>query len=106
MNQIIFPAKSVSELQPYTVNFSDRLQFGEAINGASVVVSVFTGTDASPSSMLSGVASYDASGNITQSLTGGISGVVYNIVYICTGTGSHNYVKVGQLAVVSDSDPF
>ena len=50
MNQLIFDAKAVGELQPYIVNFSDRLQFGEGINGAAVAVSVFSGTDASPSS--------------------------------------------------------
>lgn len=106
MNQLIFPAKAIGETQPYVVNFSDRLQFGESINGAAVAVSVFSGTDPSPSSMISGTASYDANGNVTQVLTGGLVGVIYNIVFIVTGTGSHNYVKVGQLAVVSDSNTF
>lgn len=106
MNQLIFTSKSVGETQPYVVNFSDRLQFGETINGAAVSISVFSGTDPSPSSMLSGTTSYDASGNVTQVLTGGVVGVIYNIVYVVTGTASHNYVKVGQLAVISDSDPF
>jgi len=69
-------------------------------------VSVFSGTDASPSSMLSGAASFDAAGNVTQNLTAGTAGVIYNVVFIVTGTNSHNYVKVGQLAVVSNSDPF
>lgn len=106
MNQIIFDAKAIGETQPYVVNFSDRLQFGETINGASVSISVFSGTDPSPSSMLSGTASYDANGNVTQVLTGGVAGVIYSVVYIITGTGSHNYIKVGQLSVISNSDPF
>lgn len=106
MNQLTFPAKAVDETQPYVVNFSDRLQFGENINGAAVSVSVFSGTDPSPSSLLSGTATYDSSGNVTQVLTGGVVGVIYNVAYIVTGTASHNYVKVGQLAVLSDSDPF
>lgn len=106
MNQLIFDAKGVGETQPYTVNFSDRLQFGETINGAAVSVTVFSGTDASPNSMLSGTATYDAYGNVTQVLTAGTVGVIYNITYTVTGTGSHNYVKVGQLAVISDSDAF
>ena len=106
MNQIIFDAKAVQELQPYTVNFSDRLQFGESINGASVSITVFAGTDPSPSSMISGAATYDTLGNVTQVLTGGIAGVVYNVTYIVTGTASHNYVKVGQLAVIANDNPF
>lgn len=106
MNSIIFDAKSDAEVLPYIVNFSDKLQFGESINGAVVSVSVFSGTDPSPSSMLSGVATYDSLGNVTQVLTGGVSGVVYNIVFVATGTGSHNYVKIGQLAVLSDGNLF
>jgi len=106
MNQIIFDAKAAQELQPYTVNFSDRLQFGEVINGAAVSVSVFTGTDATPSAMISGTASYDAYGNVTQTLTGGVAGVIYNIVFAVTGTSSHNYVKVGQLAVIANDNAF
>lgn len=106
MNQIIFESKAVGETIPYTVNFSDRLQFGETINGASITVSVFSGTDASPSSMISGIATYTAAGNVTQTLTGGVAGVIYNIVYLVTGTNSHNYVKVGQLSVIANDNPF
>ena len=106
MNQIIFDAKAVGETQPYIVNFSDRLQFGEAINGAAVTVSVFSGTDASPTSMLSGATSYDSAGNVTRVLTGGVAGVTYNIVFTVTGTSSHNYVKVGQLSVIANDNPF
>lgn len=106
MNNLIFNAKAVGELMPYVVNFSDRLQFGENINGAAVNVTVFSGTDPSPASMLSGAATYDALGNVTQNITGGIAGVIYNVVFIVTGTGSHNYVKSGQLAVLANDDPY
>lgn len=106
MNKIIFDSKAVGETQPYIVNFSDRLQFGEGINGAVVTASVFSGTDPSPSSIISGAATYDTAGNVTQQLTGGIAGVIYNIVYIVTGTGSHNYIKVGQLSVIANDNPY
>jgi hypothetical protein len=106
VNQVIFPAKAVGETQPYVVNFSDRLQFGESINGAAVAISVFSGTDPNPNGLLSGTATYDAEGNVTQVLTAGLAGVLYSVVFTVTGTGSHNYVKVGQLAVVSDSNTF
>lgn len=106
MNRIIFDQKAVGETKPYVVNFSDRLQFGEAINGAAVAVSVFSGTDPSPSNMVSGNATYDSSGNVTQLLTGGIVGTIYNVVFTVTGTASHNYIKVGQLYVVSNSNPY
>jgi len=106
VNQLIFDSKAAGETAPYIVNFSDRLVGSETINGASVTVSVFSGTDSTPATMLSGSATYDANGNVTQILTGGVAGVVYNIVYIVTTSGSHNYVKVGQLAVIANDNPF
>lgn len=106
MNQLIFPPKAIGELNPYVVNFSDRLQFGEGINNASVAISVFSGTDSNPSAMLSGTATFDAFGNVTQNLTAGLVGVIYNVVFLVTGTNSHNYVKVGQLSVIANDNPF
>lgn len=106
MNQLIFSNKAIGETQPYVVNFSDRLQFGESINGAAVSISVFSGTDASPNSMLSGTATYDINGNVTQVLTGGVTGVIYNVVFTVTGTASHNYVKQGQLAVTANDNAY
>ncbi len=103
MNQIIFPPKNSAETVPLTVSFSDRLQAGETINGASVTASVYSGTDNNPSALISGAATYDAYGNVTQNVTAGVAGVIYTLVYVITGTNSHNYIKVGQLAVLGNS---
>jgi|SRR5215510_5880551 len=103
MNQVIFSVgeKASTELVPLTVNFSDVLQFGEGINGAGVTISVYSGIDPSPINMISGATTYDSAGNVTQAIQGGVVGVVYTIAFAVTGTNSHNYVKVGQLAVTS-----
>lgn len=107
MNQVIFSVgeKVSTELVPLIVNFSDVLQFGEGINGAGITVSVYSGTDPSPINLLSGPATYDTSGNVTQNVQGGIPGTIYTIAFTVTGTNSHNYVKVGQLAVIAPN-PF
>lgn len=105
MDIIILPDKGVSETIPVTVIFSDRLQSGETVNGASVTASVFAGTDASPSSILSGSATYTAN-SVTQNITAGTAGVIYTLVFIATGSASHNYGKIARLAVVSDSNPY
>lgn len=101
MSSEIFPSKVVEELAPYVVNFSDKLQFGEVINGAGITVSVHSGIDPNPGAMLSGYATYDSAGNVTQNITGGLPGVIYNLAYVCTADGSHNYVKVIKLAVLA-----
>lgn len=102
MNVVTEATKAVGETLPIVVNFSDTLQAGESINGASCSVTVFSGTDASPNSLLSGVATYDSLGNVTQNITAGVVGVIYNVVFIVTATGSHNYVKLVRIAVVSN----
>lgn len=99
MNNLVFEDKGVAEVVPLVVNFSDKLQFGEAINGANVTVSVISGTDPTPSAILSGGPTFTAT-TISQNITGGVVGVLYAVAFLATGTNSHNYLKVGSLAVV------
>jgi hypothetical protein len=97
MDTIILPEKASGETIPLVVNFSDRLQYGETINGASCSVTVLSGVDGSPSSML-GSLSYTST-TVTQVITGGVIGVTYMVIFVVTGTASHNYIKEGRLVV-------
>jgi hypothetical protein len=97
---VVFPSKDTGETIPLVFNFSDKLQFGETISGSSLSVSVFSGTDPSPNSILSG-SPVNAATQVTQSITGGVAGVIYTIVCLVTATGSHNYAKTGHLAVIT-----
>ena len=105
MKNLTFPAKSVGEAYPITVSFVDVLQGAETINGASCSVLVSSGTDASPSSMLSGAITFTTT-TVTQVIQGGIAGVIYILVFTVTATGSHNYVKIGRQAVLVDGNNF
>ena len=100
MDNIILPNKGTTETLPFTVNFSDRFVYGEAINGIAVSISVVSGIDSSANLMISTPATYTAN-TITQVVSGGVAGVTYMLVYLCTGTASHNYVKQGYLTVVA-----
>ena len=100
MTLLVFPSKDTGETIPLVFNFSDKLQFGESITGSSVAVSVFSGTDNNPSALLSGTP-INTSTQVTQNITGGVAGVIYTIVCIVTGSGSHNYAKEGRLAVIT-----
>lgn len=102
MALVIFPSKPVGETVPYVFDFSDKLQFGESINGASVALVVSSGTDPNPSAMLDGAVVLGPT-TVTQNITGGVVGVVYGIACTATGTNSHNYVKQGSLAVLADT---
>jgi hypothetical protein len=102
MTLVVFPSKPIGETAPYVFDFSDKLQFGEAITGGSVAVVVASGTDSNPSAMVSGSPVLTAT-TVMQDLTGGIAGVIYAVACTVTATGSHNYVKQGSLAVINDT---
>lgn len=102
MALVIFPSKPVGETAPYVFDFSDKLQFGETITGASVALAVIAGTDPSPESMLSGSPTFTAT-TASQNITAGIAGVTYAIVCTVTASNSHNYIQQGSLAVIKDS---
>ena len=105
MNVIIFPDKAISEVLPYTVNFADVLAFGEAISGASVTVTVFSGTDAAPAALLASATTSTAT-TVSQVITGGLVGVIYILAFVATGASGHVYVKTAMLACVSNSNTF
>lgn len=105
MITIILPIKDVSEVLPISVKFSDLLQFGESITGASCAASVFSGTDPTPQNIVSGSTTITAT-TVTQTITGGLAGNIYTLAFIVTTTNSHNYVKVGQLSVINASAPY
>lgn len=105
MKIIILEQKDPGETIPILVDFSDDLVGGETINGASCAPTVSAGTDPSPTSILNGVATFTGS-VVTQVIKGGIAGVIYMLAFTVTTTSSHNYVKVGSLAVVNAANPY
>ena len=75
----------VTEVISPPFDFSKNLQIGETLSTASVGVSVYSGVDPNPSALLSGTPSISGA-VVNQSVTGGIVGVIYDI--ICTATTS------------------
>lgn len=100
-NQVSFLPKAVGETLIYTVDFASRLAVGVTISTQVVTATVYSGTDASPSAIVSGSAT--ASGTIvSQKLTAGTSGVVYLTTWTITTSDSQTVVMFGLLAVVPD----
>lgn len=99
---VTFPAKAVSEVLPCTVNFSDMLQFGEAITGATCTATVYSGTDVNPQNIIDGNASFTNT-TVTQNVTGGVAGNTYCIFVLVTATNSHNYAKIFYISVIADT---
>lgn len=96
--------KRVGETITLTFDFSDQMVFGETLNPplvASTAVSVFSGTDSNPSSILTGATT--VSGLTTQQkITAGMAGVMYTVVGHATGSSGAIYRVVKRLAVLAD----
>ncbi len=99
--RVDFPPKLSSEIYNVTFDFTSRLASGETISTQVVAASVYSGTDATPSAIISGTAS--ASGAIvTQKITAGTIGVIYELKCTITTSTSQTLVLAGLLTVVSD----
>lgn len=99
--RVIFDPKRQSDTVILPFDFSPYLGVGETISSPVITASVWSGVDASPSSILSG--STTTSGSIvTTRVLAGVTGVIY--VVKCTVNTSLSQVRslVGLLAVIPD----
>lgn len=91
--------KLAGETATYQFDFSSWLAVGETISTQSVAASVYSGTDASPSSIISGSAS--ASGAVvSQKITAGTVGVIYQLLCTITTSAGQTLQLAGYLAVI------
>ena len=101
--RIILDGKLVGETLNETFDFLSRLAIGETISTATVTASVYSGTDAAPSAIVSGSAAISGS-KVTQKITAGTLGVVYKLLCVCTTSTSQTLSLAALLAVVPDTE--
>lgn len=97
----IFDAKALGTNFRAIFSFAESLAAGETVSSATVTATVYSGTDASPSSIISGSATCSGS-TATQTITGGVAGVVYLLVCVATSSASQAMVRQGYLAVQAE----
>ena len=103
MNRVQLPNKLSGETKTVTFDFSSLLASGETISTKVVAATVYSGTDASPSSLISGSAT--ASGAVvSQKVTAGTVGVIYELTCTITTSASQTLLLVGLMAV-TPSEP-
>lgn len=93
------PPKNVGETRTYTFDFSADLAVGETISTQAVTAAVYSGTDAAPTNIVSGVASASG-GSVSQKITGGVLGVIYELTCQITTSASQILYRIGLLPVV------
>lgn len=99
MSRAQLPNKLSGETKNVTFDFTSDLASGETISTKAVAAAVYSGTDASPSSIISGAAS-SSGAVVTQTVTGGVTGVLYELTCTITTSASQTLKQVGLLAVV------
>lgn len=87
-----------------TFDFISQLAVGETISGAAVTATLFSGTDASPSAVISGAASV-VGPIVSQLVVDGTVGVIYLLSCAVTTSSGNTKIMQGYLAVV-DSNPY
>ena len=98
MSRVILQGKLSGETKSVTFDFTSQLAVSETISTQSVSAIVYSGTDASPSSIISGSAS--ASGAIvSQVITAGTVGVTYLITCTITTSASQTLQLTAFLSI-------
>lgn len=100
-SRVDLPAKLVGESANYQFDFSSRLAVGETLSTAVVTASTYSGTDASPSSLVSGSASISGA-VVTQKIVAGTLGVLYELLCTVTTSAGQTLLLAGFLAVLPD----
>lgn len=100
-SRAIFDPKLAGETQTYTFDFTSDLAIGETISTQTVTATTYSGTDASPSSIISGSAS--ASGAVvSQKITAGVLGTMYELLCQITTSAGQTLQQPAFLAIAPD----
>ena len=101
MSTVTFPTKYVGETKKLVFDFISLLASGETISTQVVAAAVWSGVDATPSSLISGSAT--ASGTkVTQAVTDGVAGVIYKLTCTITTSAGQTLILIGYLPVLTD----
>lgn len=101
MSRVTFEGKLLGETATETFDFTSRLAPTETISTAIVTASVYSGTDASPSSIISGSTTISGQ-KVTQKITGGVLGVTYKLLCTITTSTSQTLQLSGFLVIITD----
>lgn len=102
MSGTTFQPKRAGETRLLNFDFTSILAVGETLSTEVVTATVYSGVDAAPSAVISGAAS--ASGAVvSQLVTGGTEGVVYNLTCTVTTSLSQALKMHGFLAIYPEA---
>lgn len=102
MNRIILGSKTSGETVTEMFDFTSRLTSAETISTASTTATVYSGTDATPSAIVSGSASISGK-VVSQTFTGGTTGNIYQVVCSITTSLGQTLKMIALLAIAQET---
>lgn len=97
--RLIFDGKYLGETKTYVFDFTSQLAAGETVSTGVVTATVYSGTDSSPSSIVSGSATV-ATPRVSQAITAGTLGVTYFVICTATTSASQTLILGAYLTVI------
>jgi hypothetical protein len=83
-------------------DFTSQLAVGETLSGPVVTATVYSGLDPNPAALVSGAASIINSTQVRQLLTGGVVGVIYELLCQVTTSLGQTLVQPAYQVVIPD----
>ena len=103
MKRVVFGSKLSGETVIEAFDFTSRIPSAtETISTASTTATVYSGTDASPSGVISGAATISGK-VVSQAFTGGLAGNIYQVVCSVTTSLGQTLKMVALLAIVQET---
>ena len=84
-------------------DFISVLAVGETISTQVVTATVYSGTDPIPANLISGAAAVQNVTQVVQLFTGGVTGVLYQLLCTITTSLGQTLRQMAYLAVIPDS---
>lgn len=101
-NRIIQDIKPPTDTRSLTFDFTSEMTIGETISTKSVAATVFSGTDANPSAIISGAATSSGQ-QVFQLVTAGVLGVVYTLLCTITTSAGQTLTQACYLAIMKEA---
>jgi len=99
--RVLIPPKLAAETRTEPIDFSPFLLTGQSISSAIATCTVYSGTDAAPSSVIGSVGVVSPLVNVK--LTGGVLGVIYQIRVDATLAAAAGVLSISfYLAIIPD----
>jgi len=99
MENTVTRSKYVNETIPITFDFLDSLKLGETVQAATIIITVFSGSDPDPSSLLYQAVKITGT-VVSQDIRLGIAGTIYEIVFEVAGTLGTTSSRSTSLAIL------